>query len=990
MARADDDETRLGIPDEAVTLDGKDGAVPAAAGSGLGVGDSFGSRYQILRELGVGGMGVVYQAWDQVLNVVVALKVIRPEATADPSVARDIERRFKRELLLARKVTHKNVVRIHDLGDVGGTKYISMPFVEGDDLAATLKREGRLPVPTVMQLARQLASGLEAAHEAGVVHRDLKPANIMLDADGQVLIMDFGIALSAAGDPRASSAASASGAAAAVAASAGETVTVYSERTTVGGGTVHSRSAGSIVGTIDYMSPEQSKGETVDHRSDIYSLGLILRDLLMGPRKTPEGSNAWEAMRTRVTTETIEWSGKHTDVPPDFDALILRCLHLNPAQRFQTTRELVEALDKLDDEGRLIPEPKRFTPRLIAAAALLLAAAIGGTFWLAKNRQPPGPIEPVSVLVADFTNSTNDPTFNGLIESMLTVGIEGASFIDAYSRREAMRLVQTIKSDATLDEANARLLSLREGIGVVVTGNVLQAGSGYTLKLRAIRPSVSGDQTLLDWSTTAPTKEKVLEAVGEMSTRVRETLGDTKADSASTDAETFTAASIDAAKAYAEAQEFLWAGNNAQAIAAYERTIKIDPNFGRAHSGIAALYANQGRTEQAEASYQAALALLNRMTEREKYRTRGGYYLFKLNGDKALDEFEALVEQYPADTSGLANLAFAHFLRRDYAKARDFGIDASKAYPKNVIRKNNAALYAMYAGDFEETARLSTEALELNPAYEKAFVAQAISHIALGRHDQAIATYEKLGKLTTRQAQSFSSIGLIDLALYDGRQQDALKRLDAAIKAARAAGEKSSLGRVLAIRAEVLAARGDKAGALRTAEEAVTTATDHSVLFTAGRAFIAAGRPERALALAADLDNRLEKEPRVYGALLRGEVSLAAGRAREALTHFEEAQAIEDTWQGRFNLGRAYLALNALIESGENFDRCLSRRGEATAIFLDDNPSLRLLPPVHYYIGRIREAQKAPNASEAYKSFLDIKARGDEQGLVADARKRIR
>ncbi len=147
-------------------------------------------------------MGVVYQAWDEVLNVVVALKIIRPDTISNPAAAREIERRFKRELLLARKVTHKHVVRIHDLGDVNGTKYITMSFVEGEDLVATLKREGKLPIPRVVHLARQVASGLEAAHDAGVVHRDLKPANIMVDTEDDALIMDFGIALSA-GDPRA-------------------------------------------------------------------------------------------------------------------------------------------------------------------------------------------------------------------------------------------------------------------------------------------------------------------------------------------------------------------------------------------------------------------------------------------------------------------------------------------------------------------------------------------------------------------------------------------------------------------------------------------------------------------------------------------------------------------------------------------------------------------------------------------------------------------
>jgi len=159
-------------------------------------GQNFGERYHIVRLLGLGGMGAVYQAWDTELGVVVALKVIRPEAAADPEAAQALERRFKQELLLARQVTHKNVVRIHDLGELQGIKYITMPYIEGEDLATILKRERALDVRRTMQIARSMISGLAAAHAAGVVHRDLKPANIMIDAEGNALIMDFGIARS--------------------------------------------------------------------------------------------------------------------------------------------------------------------------------------------------------------------------------------------------------------------------------------------------------------------------------------------------------------------------------------------------------------------------------------------------------------------------------------------------------------------------------------------------------------------------------------------------------------------------------------------------------------------------------------------------------------------------------------------------------------------------------------------------------------------------
>src|SRR5215831_18339167 len=213
-----DDRTRVSDPSPAVTmaLGAPVAAVTIAPGppvaqeapgatssdGPLAPGQSFGARYHIIRLLGAGGMGAVYQAWDAELGVSVAIKIIRPEIMADPKTADEVGRRFKRELLLARQVTHKNVVRIHDLGEIDGIKYITMSFVDGIDLATLLKAEGKLAVGAVVRLARAVVSGLVAAHAAGVVHRDLKPANIMIGADGEALIMDFGIARSSGNAPK--------------------------------------------------------------------------------------------------------------------------------------------------------------------------------------------------------------------------------------------------------------------------------------------------------------------------------------------------------------------------------------------------------------------------------------------------------------------------------------------------------------------------------------------------------------------------------------------------------------------------------------------------------------------------------------------------------------------------------------------------------------------------------------------------------------------
>ena len=212
----------------------------------------FTPRYTIVRRLGSGGMAVVYLAWDESLGSTVALKLIRVGAGAPDWEKRQLNERFKRELKLARQVSHPNVVRIHDLGEVNGTLYLTMEYVQGLDLSTLLRREGRLSLPRSLALARQIASGLAAAHRAGIVHRDLKPANVMVDEQEQALLMDFGIARS------------------------------------TGDATLQTV-PGSIMGTLDYMAPEQARGEPVDERTDVYAFGLIFYELLVGgPAATTE------------------------------------------------------------------------------------------------------------------------------------------------------------------------------------------------------------------------------------------------------------------------------------------------------------------------------------------------------------------------------------------------------------------------------------------------------------------------------------------------------------------------------------------------------------------------------------------------------------------------------------------------------------------------------------------------------------------------------
>ena len=256
--------------------------------------------------------------------MVVALKVIRPEAAADPEAAQALERRFKQELLLARQVTHKNVVRIHDLGEMEGIKYITMPYIEGEDLATILKREGRLDVGRTLRIARSMVSGLAAAHAAGVVHRDLKPANIMIDAEGDALIMDFGIARSVT-------------------------------RPCLGGDDCRAETDAALrparpcsapsSARSQYMAPEQARGLPADHRADIYAFGLILYDLLLGRQRATRTDSALEELNLRIKAPPPAPRTLDPHIPEALERIVMRCVQPDTDARYATTAELVADFD---------------------------------------------------------------------------------------------------------------------------------------------------------------------------------------------------------------------------------------------------------------------------------------------------------------------------------------------------------------------------------------------------------------------------------------------------------------------------------------------------------------------------------------------------------------------------------------------------------------------------------------------------------------------
>ena len=934
------------------------GPISPPGQSALSPGRVFGERYHIIQKLGAGGAGTVYQAFDRTLGIPVALKVLRQ--SDEPRGATDgVERRLRQELLVARKITHKNVVRIHDIGEADGISYITMPYVKGSDLATLLARTGPLPIARALSFARQIAAGLSAAHEVGIVHRDLKPANILIDEDDHATIVDFGIA--------------------------------HSLRATTGTRTAE----GFIKGTLAYMAPEQASGGKVDERTDVYSFGLVLYEMLAGLRPEPEGGSIQDLLdRTRRPPAAVR--SLNDKVPEALEAIVSRCLHPEQDRRFAGMTELAGALNQLDDNGRARHQPaaplnRRYVLAGAIAAVLLLGAVVA--LWQLRGGAPPAASPEVvqsSLLVANFTNTTGDSVFDGTVEEALTIGLESASFLNAFNRREAARLAAVVKAGATLDEEAARLIALREGIDLVIAGAVAADGGGYRLQVRAVKPD-SGN-VVASVERRAASKQGVLDAIGELAREVQRGLGGSAAEAtAGGDApETFTAATLEAAHAYTQAQLHAESAQDNEAVALYEKAIAQDPNFGRAYSGLGVSYLRLGRIADSQAAWKKALSLTDRMTERERYRTLGNYYsLIARNYEQAIENNRALVQRYPGDSMGFNNLAVAYFNTLDFRQAFEAGRRAIELSPKRVRFRANEALYAMYATDFAGATRAAKQAIELDATYFKAHLPVATAALDAGDARAVREAYDRMAQ-TGRGGASLAAAGRADFALYRDAPAEAVEILAPAV--AEDEQNKSTLGatsKLIALGDAHLAA-GRRAEATAAATKALSLSRRDIDLVGAARILIASGRRQQAATLAAELNERLPTHSRAYGRLVDGWLALDAGNAREAVAALGEARKLADLWLTRFSLGVAYVQANAHAEALSELETCQRRRGEAMAVFLDDVPTTRYLPPLAYWLARAQEGLgQRSTAAGNYRRFLELRSSSSVDPLVADARQRL-
>jgi tetratricopeptide (TPR) repeat protein len=875
--------------------------------------------YEILAPLGAGGMGEVYKARDTRLDRTVAIKVLPARVANDPQF-RD---RFEREAKAVAALTHPHICTLHDVGETAdGHAFLVMELLQGETLQQRLLR-GPLEAALVVDLGIALADGLDAAHRAGIVHRDIKPANIFLTAHGPK-ILDFGLA-KAASLP-------------ATGASLQSTMAKSPMLT----------EPGSTVGTVAYMSPEQLRGEELDERTDLFSLGLVLYEMATG-RPAFAGTTSAVISAAILHTKPLTPRAVRPDLPAGLDGVILKAIEKDRHLRWQHASDIRADLQRLKGGTTPVAASRNLNPLLkygIAAIAVLALAA-GGVFF--RQRASAKPLTDKDVLVlADFTNTTGDPVFDETLRQGLAVQLGQSPFLSVAADDRIRRALQQMGQSPTakLTDELARDICVRTGSTAVVNGSIASLGSEYVLGLRAVN-CATGD--LIDQEQLqAARKEEVLNVLSQLATKFRTRVGESLAtiQQHSTSLEESTTTSLDALKAYTVA---IREPNLRTAVPLLKRAIDIDPNFAIAHALLGLLYSGLGETLLGEESTSKAYQLRDHATDRDRFFI-STIYDRQVTGnlEKEGETLRLWAQTYPRDpvAPGLTAGFFT-------AGTGQYDLMIEKARASIAISPDSGTVIPAYfsavwghisQGRTTDAEQALQQAVARGPDYQDGF-ADAY-HIAFLKGD--VAGMERQVALTRGKPQIEDWISHLQaLALARaGRLEPARQSARHAIDLAMASGnrERASVFEMGAAVWEAL--YGDAATAKRSATHVLEAAKGRHVTYAAALALAIAGERSRADTIADDLEHRFPEDTSVrfsYLPTLRALSALGANDPSHAIELLRPAATYEFAQPGisfygagggafgamypTYLRGQAYLALHKGAEAAAEFQKILDHPG---------------------------------------------------------------
>jgi len=977
----------------------------------LDTGTTFASRYQIIEELGRGGMGRVYKVIDKEVHAKVALKLIRPEIAADqPTIDR-----FRQELTTARGISHKNICRMHDLGRHGSTYFLTMEYVSGEDLKSMIAMSGQLGVGTAISIAKQVCDGLSEAHRLGVIHRDLKPQNIQIDKGGHAKIMDFGIARSV----------------------------VVKGLTDVG----------VAIGTPQYMSPEQAEARGVDARSDLYALGVILYEMLTGRVPFDADTSLAVAMKHKLEAprDPLELNAS---IPADLGGLILTCLEKDPANRYQSAgdvhADLVRIEQGLPTSAQVVPRAQPSTSKQItlpftmqqlrmpALAAVALVVVIIGAWRLwprqAASVAPPGGKPTLAVLY--FENTSGDAALNtwrtGLPELLIT-------------SLSQSRLLNVVSSDSIfsilkkLNLADTKRFSAEDLVGVakesraqyLLTGSVMKAGQSTIITAR-LQEAATGE-VLRSEKIECLKEEEIPAKVDELARGIKADLNLSSQAIASDSNQPLgqvLTSSPEALKYYTEARRRHLNVAYGDALALYQAAINADPGFAMAYRGLSACYSNLGERGKQAAAGRKALELSDRLPERFKYQVQITAYMSSTaTYPEALDACNRLLAKYPDDMIALIYQSIVYCAAGEQEKCADLREKAVSVTPDYISVSNLGSAYGqlgrydkarsvletylardpnnasahrfsgslyVITGQFAEARREIDTALLLEPRTMSAV--RLKGDVALLRGDVAPAERAYLASLDQAaeadQRAAHHRLGL--LYLTQGRFEKAREQERGWTAALTTSERLGWLGWVeLETGRPVLAVKAYQ-GQLADPVAASDPQATMSALMGLGLSYVAMGETGRAQQALEDLKARPEgvfgKTKHRRSLALSGALATTRGDGRTAVADLERAVA---TWPypvdytgsrvvGINLLARAYEAAGDLAKARETYETI-------TALTIGRQGYGATWARSYYHLGLIAERQgDKARAREQFRKLLELWKDADK-GLpeIADAKKRM-
>jgi tetratricopeptide (TPR) repeat protein/predicted Ser/Thr protein kinase len=994
----------------------------AAIMTELRTGTTFAGRFEVIEELGKGGMGRVYKVYDQKTREKIALKLLKPEVAADKQA---IER-FGNELRFARKISHRNVCRMYDLGEETGTHFITMEYVSGEDLKSIIRMMGPMSAGKTVLVARQIAEGLVEAHRLGVYHRDLKPQNIMIDREGNVRIMDFGIARSAK----------------------------------VKGMT----GAGVVVGTPEYMAPEQFEGKEAEARSDIYALGVILYEMTTG--RLPFEGETFVAIALKQKTEAPRTPKEfNPQLPDDLSRLILRCLERDREKRFQSADEILADLAKIEKgvpttEKILpsVPTTSRqitvsFNPRklVIPAVAVLVVAAVAVVVILSVLPGKKAALRATgkpTIAVVNFENKTGDKDLDKWstgIRDLLITDLAQSKFMDVLSDSDIYGILKKFDLADTSTYSTGDLVKIADAGGAqyTVNGSFLKAGDNIIINATCQRPHSRA--VISPIQMTCRGFEEITARIDEMTRKIKTDLNLTQTQIAGDIDKNIGEISTPNAEAwayYVEARRYQFRGEYDKAIPILQKALALDPEFVMAYRALASAYYDIGDYPESQRYLAITLELVQqhpqRVSERDRYFIEQYYYSWdkpEPEWAKSLEAGRKLLALYPDDPMGNYEMALIYGAIEDWDEAlryyeksiggRSRLVDTYGGMAQAFRAKGEPAkaqeILERYLRDVENTAvghqnlayfhirqnRLDLAERELEMAETLApddYRNRGLRGDLLffkGDLRRAEAEYRPLLEEKLPMARYTGYAGLADLCLLEGRYKDVIKIFVPLGEQFRQSGVAmaewnchifTAYSSLQSGRPEVAVAECDKAYRIYSGD--FDFGYKRWTLRLKGFAYLASKRIDEAEKTARELKSLIEKglnrkAIRLYDHLM-GAVELARNNTTEAIEYLE--RAVDSLPYGPFEkdaefigtLAEAYFRAGDLPRAREQYEKITML---TTGRWGCDDIFARSF----YYLGRIDEklGDKAA-ARENYQKFLDVWKNADP-GLteVADARSRL-